>query len=522
MNRSGNDSKDLNKVISQIRKTIFKHNLFENSDAVLVGLSGGPDSVCLLHALHSLASQFCITISAFHVNHLLRGDEAFQDEEYCRGFCEVRGIPYDCVRVDVKKLAADKRQNLEEAAREARLDAFSRYLEYSSMRTPSIVNKIALAHNANDQAETVFMNIARGTGLEGLTGISYKRGPFIRPLLDVQRSEIEEYCELHNLKPRIDSSNLKNIYTRNKVRLDLFPAIDKALNIDFKASLQRLSLLAVPDEDFINGIALHESQKYLLPGKHLKGNNENAGYFSFVTIRYEMFTSLHEALQTRLIRRAAHLVKGDVTNLEKVHVDLVIKLARLGSTGDEITLSANLIVSRSYDGLRVFLAQNRVLQRFCNYIKIKDTKINIPGITSIAGGANIVGGANPCNQKVIFKAEAIDAEDSIRKIRNDFRSQKVSNNDSFIQYFDYDCLTKGINIRNRIEGDRFRSFSGGMKKLKEFLIDSKIPENDRDGLLLALSDQEIIWVVGVCRGDYARIKEETRQVLKLEVIFETI
>src|SRR3712207_2162004 len=223
-------------LIEKVIHTIKQNNMFEVGDKVVVAVSGGPDSICLLHILYKLKEKLDISIVAAHINHCLRGEEADKDEEYVRKFCENLNIQCFIKKEDVHKISKDRGISCEMAGREVRYDFFSEVLNNVG------ANKIAVAHNANDQAETILMRMLRGTGLEGLIGIRAVRDNiFVRPIIDITRDEIEDYCYVNNLNPRIDKTNLENIYTRNKIRLELIPYIQKNFNSDVIEVLNRFS-----------------------------------------------------------------------------------------------------------------------------------------------------------------------------------------------------------------------------------------------------------------------------------------
>src|SRR5699024_6346005 len=203
-------------VFEKVLNTINKYNLIESGDKIVIGISGGPDSVCLLHILNRLKDKLDIELYAAHLNHQIRGIEAQKDALYVSEICKEMGIIYFIKSIDVPKYCEENSLSIEEGARKLRYEMFD------EIKQKTRSNKIAIGHNLNDQAETVLMRIMRGTGLQGLRGIEYIReNSIIRPLLDIERKDIEQYCEVHNLNPRIDESNLENIYTRNKIRLEL-------------------------------------------------------------------------------------------------------------------------------------------------------------------------------------------------------------------------------------------------------------------------------------------------------------
>ena len=213
----------LSQLASAAADCIKKYNMINFGDSVVIGLSGGPDSVCLLSVLRELRPVLGIkSIHAVHINHMLRGDESMGDEAFAKDVAEKFGATFDAVRYDVKKMAAEQDAGEEETGHRLR------YMTFEIFREKYGAQRIAVAHNRNDQAETVLMRLLRGTGIHGLAGMEYMRDDgVIRPLLDTPRSEIEAYCEKKGLAPRFDSTNADTYYTRNKLRLSVLPLLEK-------------------------------------------------------------------------------------------------------------------------------------------------------------------------------------------------------------------------------------------------------------------------------------------------------
>jgi len=250
----------------QVEKTIKNENLIKEGERVLLGLSGGPDSLCLLYILSSLQEKLKFSLKALHVNHKLRGEEADADEAFVLNCCQSLKIPIKICKIDVEGLAKKEHLTLEEAGRKARYAAF-----FSEN-----FDKIAIAHNKDDQAETVLMRLLRGTGIHGLCAMPYKREDgLIRPLLDISRKQIESYCKENNLQPRIDKTNLEADYTRNKIRLNLIPLLEKEYNPNIKESLIRLSESAAEDDAYLQ----EEAKKYFL--KNGKKSNIDCAKISY-------------------------------------------------------------------------------------------------------------------------------------------------------------------------------------------------------------------------------------------------
>lgn len=263
-------------LAEKVRRTIEEHKLLNKNEHIVLGLSGGPDSVCLFHILLRLKDEYNLTIYPVHINHKFRPGAAERDQQYVEQLCSEKGIQCSTFEIDCNELAGRLGMTSEEAGRKARYDSFYQVAERiaESIASDSAkldVNhrdeseyglaaaraqvKIAVAQNANDQAETILFRLLRGTGTDGLAGIAYEREErgfsVIRPLLDIYRDEIEEYCDSNKLNPVIDHTNNEEIYARNKIRLELLPHLEKRYNENMKESLVRLGRIAAADKDYI-------------------------------------------------------------------------------------------------------------------------------------------------------------------------------------------------------------------------------------------------------------------------------
>lgn len=459
----------------EVYNAIISHKLVEIGESVVVGVSGGPDSVCLLHVLWKLAQPLSIKLFAVHINHMLRGEESEQDEEYVVKLCEELNIPLVVKSVDIKEMARKRGMSLEEAGREAR------YRQFELCADKVGAAKIAVAHNRNDQSETVIMHILRGTGLDGLKGMDYKRGRIIRPLLAISRSEIENYCRENSISPRIDSSNLMDIYTRNKVRLDLIPYINGLFEIDIGENINKLSYLVRGEIDFIEEFASKAYNQCVVKKEHGK-----------LDLNMEEFDKNHSAVKRRILRTAIKNIKGDLKGIEFKSVESIIELASKRKTGTQVHLPGKISAEIVYDTL-VLSAQ---------YEKEKtaafERPVNIPGVTAVE------------------ELEASLEAEIVEKTLN-AKTGYAAEKDALIQFFDYEKLKTGINIRNRREGDVFKPLkSNGTKKLKEYFIDNKVPRGLRDNIPLVTKNNEVIWIIGYKISDKFKVTENTKSVLKLE------
>ena len=297
-------------MIEKVIETIKKYNLIEDGDKIILAVSGGPDSISMLDILYKIQQNEKINfkIVVAHVNHMIR-EEAMEDAIYVKNFCEKRNIEFYLKSIDVKKIANNNKIGTEEAGRKERYEFFDELAKKIN------ANKIAIAHNKNDNVETVFMHILRGTGINGLKGIEPKRGKYIRPLIECERKEIEEYCEENNLEPRIDKTNFENIYTRNKIRNVVIPYVQKEFNQNIIQTIDRLSKLVIEEEEYMdkqvkkvfNDLLLFEDEKE-------------------IQIDLKKFNSLEKVIKSRLILYTITRIFGSSEGIEKIHIEDIIKL----------------------------------------------------------------------------------------------------------------------------------------------------------------------------------------------------
>ena len=297
---------------NKILETIKKYNMIENGGKVVLAVSGGPDSICMLDILKDIKNDEKIDMNfeivVAHVNHMIR-KEAEEDEKYVKKYCEENQIEFYSKSIDVQKMANNNKIGLEEAGRKARYDFFDEISEKTNAQ------KIAIAHNKNDKVETVLMHILRGSGINGLKGIEPKREKYIRPLIECERNEIEEYCNEKNLQPRIDKTNFENEYTRNKVRNLLIPYIQKEFNPNLIQTIDRLSNLVAEEEDYMDKQVQKIYEEILI--------NENE---KEIQLDLKMFNLQEKVIKSRVILYTITRLFGNSKGLEKIHIEDIIKL----------------------------------------------------------------------------------------------------------------------------------------------------------------------------------------------------
>jgi tRNA(Ile)-lysidine synthase len=452
-----------------IRKQIFDsiklYGLIEEGDGVVVGFSGGADSSVLASVLNELSVQLEFNLVAVHINHMLRDEESNRDENFCREFCKKHRINFLSYKVDVSEVSKECGRSLEDSGRRERYRVFN---EVGMDRFGAGNYKIAVAHNKNDLAETVLLNIIRGSGLEGLKGIDFIRGNIIRPMLGIERSEIEEYCRVNDIKYMIDSTNSDTTYTRNSIRHEAIAALEKAGRNNVVDKIFGMSMLIREDNDYLN----LQAQKYLKSDEHFE---------------LYKFNALHSALKRRVLRLAILRLKGDMVDVESVHIDYVIKLATMGATGKKACLPNGLRAEIEYGKLMIY------------FDKVE--------------GDCEVGGSLSCK---VLDIEEVRDKDILFKY----------DIDSKVKYFDLDKFSERspaddlpeLKLRTREEGDIISPYKfSGTKKVKKYLIDKKVPVRKRNELLLVAYGKEIIWICGYTFSSKYICTEETKRVLEVEI-----
>ncbi len=475
----------------QVLDTIKKNRLIDYGDGIVVGISGGYDSVCLLHILYSMADDFSLELYPVHINHMLRGEEAMRDENFVRSFCSSLGLEVHVERIDIARKASLEKTSLEEAGRNARYQVFKKVLADNAAK------KIAVAHSKNDQVETLLMRIFRGTGPEGLKGIEYIRDNIIRPLLDADRSQIEEYVKNNGLEAITDSSNLHTDYFRNRIRLKVIPEINSAVGKDITENLLKLSKIVVADEEYLR----YNSELYYQ--KALSAREK-----AFVQLDLKELSHLHQAVLSRVLRRAFTDITGSITGLEYVHVDKLIQLILSGRTGARLDLPLGYMAVKSY-GTIVIQKQGQIKSEKYEYVLRLSCDVQFETLNCII-------------RSEIFNGNKEQSDYYLDNYLNE-KTGKI------IKLFDFDKIQNKLNedhnsqlvVRNRRDGDIFKPHnSRGTKKLKEYFIDNKIPKDQRDSFPLIAINKEIIWIIGNKTSDKYKVTDNTNSVLMIN--FESI
>ncbi|QSZ27222.1 tRNA lysidine(34) synthetase TilS [Aceticella autotrophica] len=456
-------------MVKKVLNTIKKYDMIQKNDTIVVGVSGGPDSICLLNILYELKDIYKIKLYVVHINHMLRGKEAEKDAEFVENMCRGMDIPFFLFKTDVKKYAVEMKYSEEQAGREKRYNAFNEILKKVN------ADKIAVAHNKNDAAETVLLNILRGTGTTGLAGIKPVNGNIIRPLIEISRKQIEDYLREKGLKFVVDRTNYEDKYNRNKVRLRLIPFIEDTFGVDIVENLYRTSRIIMEDNEYLD---LHSEKVFDEIAIHCDEE---------IRLRIDGLIKQHDAVKKRLLRIAYKKLKGDFDGLEYIHIEDILSLLRK-QTSARIDLPFGIEVIKSYNNLIFRKHKEDKKNEYC-------VKLKIPGNTEVSD----IG---------VFKTYIIDTKD-IKKI----------DMGKFCKMFDFDKINGSINIRQRKTGDIIHPLNmKGTKKLKEFFIDEKVPKEMRDNVPILAIGNVVLWVVGYRMSDTYKIDDDTKKILVIKYI----
>lgn len=455
-------------LIDDVKRTIKKYNMLKKNERIVIGVSGGPDSLCLLHVLKTISLDEGYRLYAAHLNHQFRGKDADEDAAFVEELCKKWGIPVFIKVFDVPAYAEKTGLSPEEAGREIRYRLFDEVVEKVS------ADKIAVAQNLNDQAETILMRFMRGSGIEGLKGIEPVRDNIVRPLLEIDRRRIEKYCSLNELSPRIDKTNLEPVYNRNKIRLELIPYIEKNFNPNIIQSLVRFSNIVREENELLENEAYREFDVVAEP------ENDR------VVISIEKSKGLHIAQKRRIIRLAVEQLANSLNGFDFKHFESVVGLMEK-STGAAVILPHKLKAYVSYD--KLILAKNiEKADKKC-YYKLKYDYNNV--------------------------IETEDGQIIIQRLKPEEIKNIPKERDRV--YIDGSRIKEELVLRNREPGDKFSPIGmKGSKKLKDYLIDEKVPREKRDGLKLIADGNEIIWIIGGRLSEKYKITDHSSNIVMIK------
>lgn len=468
-------------IVDKIKETIKKYRMLSPGDRVLVAVSGGPDSVCLLSVLQALAKEFDLALQVAHLDHMFRGKESADEALFVANLAKKLGIPATLEQIDVPAFCRERGLSSQEGAREVRYAFLQRIAEKKGSC------RIALGHTSDDQAETVIMRLLRGAGTSGLSAIPPVRDSIIRPLINITRDEVMRSLEETGLAYVMDPSNFKPVYTRNRVRLEIMPVLKRFNPRIVETLAAEAGLLRDEDE------AIDRHCAALADSILVRKEND-------LFIKRAGFNILPPAFKRRLLKKASDLAGVKSSGLSLDQIDEAIAFMAGARTGRTMNLPYGLTLGREYDTF--FMRPGSGTIEFC-------IQLVVPGLTAIS--------------ELGFAVEA-GIQDTILGVAGGLEETPSSDNYVWQALFDYDKIGPLLTLRSRRSGDWFcpTGMGGKSKKIQDYFVDEKVPRRKRDIIPLLCSGEDILWVVGMRTDERFQPGTGTKRFLTITVRERTV
>lgn len=460
-------------MIKKVTEYAAKWKMLRKEDKVIAGVSGGADSVCLLFVLLELRKKIGFGIVVVHVNHQLRGEAALRDECYVEELCKREGLLCEICREDVELIAKNRKQSLEEAGRNVRREAFMAALRKHG------ATKIALAHHKNDNAETLLMNLARGSGLKGLGGMQPVSGVMIRPLLCLERKEIEEYLKKQDVSYCTDETNSSDEYTRNRIRNHILPSLEREVNAKAVAHISETMEMLSGVQRYLEA----ETERYYR--ECVRRTDKN------LLIIENPYENLPDIFQNSVIKKALACIAGAEKDIHAAHIGSVAELMTK-QTGRRINLPYQITAKRCYEGVRLF----------------RDMEMEETGSKAAEIAVDLSKDGEIRRENFVLRHWTAGAEEI----------EYGKNEKIYTKCFDYDIMKCTIHLRTRLPGDYLTlDHTGKTQKLKSYFINEKIPQEERDRILLLAEGNHVLWVIGYRRGYAYPLKKGAKKIIKIKI-----
>ena len=460
-------------MVKKVAAFAAEYQMLEKGDKVIAGISGGADSVCLLLMLLELQKQIPFEVIVVHINHGLRGETARRDEEFVENLCRQYHLPIEICREDVELFAKKGKQSLEEAGRNVRRAAFQRILKkYGG-------TKIALAHHKNDNAETLLMNLARGSGLSGLVGIRPVSGKTIRPLLCLTRAEIEQFLLQKNMTYCVDETNASNDYTRNRIRNCILPLLETEVNE--KAVVHMADTAG-------QLLKVYEYMEEQVETCYQNSVRREGHGLLFEEAPYK---EMPDVFRGMIWKRMMREVSGKEQNIHKAHIESLSELMKK-QVGRQVNLPYGMLAERCYEGVCISMEKQRQKEGETESVDI-----------DFRQDGNIRIGNQILSYRTVNQMEERDV----------LQEEKV-----YTKYFDYDIMNCTVTVRTRRPGDYITiDGEGRTQKLKFYFINEKIPRQERERLLLLAEGSHVLWVIGYRRGHAYHVKPHAEKIIEISI-----
>lgn len=448
-------------IEKKIEETIEKYNMLDNTSSVIVGVSGGADSMALLKFFEKHTKKYNLKLIAAHINHCLRDEESDRDENFVKEYCQKNDIILKILKLDVKKIAKETKKGIEECARRLRYNFFNELSEQYD-------GKIATAHTLTDSVETMLINFVRGTGVAGLCGIPAKRGNIIRPLISIKRAETQNYCKEHEIFYVTDSTNLSCDYTRNKIRLNVFPVL-KQINPEFELAAQRTASILKADEEYLNEIVK----------KIINENTISNGVYNLKEIKFQRIS---------ILSRFVRIIVSEFLqyNVTARHIDLILDLIK--NNNGAVVLPQNVKVNVKNNVLFIEKFEKKLTTLIKKEI---DVPFNVDSVLTVNSEKFII--------KVLEKSE-LDLLDNIHSF----------------YVMDYDKINTDSRFRTRKAGDKFCPAGRGItKSIKKLFNEIKIPLAERDKILMLAYENEVFWINSIGISENVKVDKNTKKIVAI-------
>lgn len=472
-------------MLQKVQKYMMELNMVSPKDVILVGVSGGADSVGLLLTLNVLSKEMDIRLEVVHVEHGIRGEESLRDADFVTDLCQRMKLPCHKISVDVPSYSKETGMGMEEAARVLRYGVFSKLASEKSA-------KVALAHHMEDNAETILFQMARGSSLTGLCGIQPIRQDengvtYIRPFLTLHRDEIENFLESHGMGYCTDCTNQELDYSRNYLRQVVLPALTK-INTQAIGHMNEAAYKLSEMKDFLD---IETEENWVQCAE----KSENG-----LCIDIEKLSSLHPVLQKEILYRALAETAGSKKDISAVHVKALQELCE-NQSGKELYLPYLIRAKKEYDKLWLFIKEDEktgVFEKESYVVSREELK------ACLEQGEMLCVSTGQTGEEITIRVFAVDEKNT----------QFPQN--PYTKWMDYDKIKQGFCIRTRQSGDYFISdVFGHRKKLKQYFIDEKIPAKQRETMWILAQDDVVLWLIGGRISEHVKIAEDTKYIIEI-------
>ena len=463
-------------MVEEVLQYMTQYHMVEPGDVVIAGVSGGADSVCLLLVLQKLAAELSISIEAVHINHGIRA-EAGEDAEFVRRLCEDRRIPFHLICADVETQAKQEKMSTEEMGRKIRYEAFRQILGERKGR-------IAVAHNSNDRAETMLFHLFRGTGLAGVCGIRPVQGEIIRPLLFLERKEIEQWLQEQEISFCTDATNLEDDYTRNRIRHHILSYAEEEIVHGATVNMNRAAKQLQEADEYVMRQTLAAVERCCVFTEHPKA----------ASVKLSLLQKEDPFIQKRLLFYTVCEIAGRKKDITEAHIQSIYKLLQ-GTGSKECMLPYQVHVYKQYEWVKIEKSEAERGISQAKYMELPELPVDIPSVVDVPGLGKVEFRTFPCEKSQIIPQK------------------------TYTKWFDYDKITKIMCLRPRQAGDYLTvNQQMGRKSLQDYFVDQKIPKENRNSLYVLAMDHHVVWVPGLRISEYFKITEQTEHVLQVKVL----